>query len=306
MTGPERSGWSSDAGSAFPLPANLLAAARLDPLPELRAWLPRLPDLIGELAERWDLQLGQPYQPGGACSWVAPARDAAGRDLVLKVGWRHYEAAHEADGLRVWNGNGTVFVYDAVVLDNTSALLLERCRPGTALRHAMPEQDQDLVVARLLRRLWCEPPEGHPFRPLQTMCDEWADEFEEKLATALIPPDAGLVREGISLFRTLPASASRSVLLCTDLHHENILAAEREPWLVIDPKPYVGDPAYDPLQHMLNCPERLAHDPAAFTRRMAELVDVDPDRLKLWLFARCVQESIDRPELAHVATRVAP
>jgi hypothetical protein len=51
------------------------------------------------------------------------------------------------------------------------------------------------------------------------------------------------------------------VLLCTDLHGDNILAAQRELWLVIDPKPYVGDPAYDLLQHMLNCEDRLAAAP---------------------------------------------
>ena len=292
--------------AAFPLPANLLASASLYPVPDRRQWIAALPDLVRELAERWGLRLGQPYQPGGQCAWVAPVRDAHGRDFVLKVGWRHYEAAHEADGLRVWDGNGAVFVYDAEAFDSTSALLLERCVPGTALHDVVSEQEQDVVVAQLLRRLWCEPPEGHPFRPLQAMCDAWADEFEEKLQRAPVRPDPGLAREGMALFRTLPSTATRSVLLCTDLHGENILAAQREPWLVIDPKPYVGDPAYDPLQHMFNCPERLAHDPAAFTRRMAELVDVDPDRLKLWLFARCVQESIDRPELARVATRLAP
>ncbi len=53
----------------------------------------------------------------------------------------------------------------------------------------------------------------------------------------------------MTLFRTLPGSAEREVMLCTDLHAGNVLAAEREPWLVIDPKPYVGDPAYDILQH---------------------------------------------------------
>jgi streptomycin 6-kinase len=64
--------------------------------------------------------------------------------------------------------------------------------------------------------------------------------------------------------------------------------------------------AYDPLQHMLNCGERLHSDPHGFTRRMAGLLDLDPDRLLLWLFARCVQESPDWPALADVARRIAP
>ena len=107
------------------------------------------------------------------------------------------------------------------------------------------------------------------------------------------------------MFRTLPGTSTRDVLLCTDLHAGNVLAAEREPWLVIDPKPYVGDPTYDALQHMLNCDRRLHADPRGLTRRIAELLELDAERLQLWLFARCVVESADWPGLADVATNLA-
>ncbi len=96
------------------------------------------------------------------------------------------------------------------------------------------------------------------------------------------------------------------MLLCTDLHADNVLAAEREPWLVIDPKPYVGDRTYDAIQHMLNCDARLHVDPHALVRRMADLLGLDPERLRLWLFARCVQESREWPTLAGVAEQMAP
>ena len=96
------------------------------------------------------------------------------------------------------------------------------------------------------------------------------------------------------------------MLLCTDLHAGNILAAERERWLVIDPKPYVGDPTYDVLQHLLNCRARLVADPWDLVGRMAGLAGVDKDRLALWLFARCVVESIHWPDLREVARRLAP
>jgi streptomycin 6-kinase len=96
------------------------------------------------------------------------------------------------------------------------------------------------------------------------------------------------------------------MLLCTDLHHGNVLAASREPWLVIGPKPYIGDPAYDPLQHMLNFPGRLTADPAGFVRRMAGLLDLDLERLRLWLFVRCVQESVGVRHLRIAAIQLAP
>lgn len=85
------------------------------------------------------------------------------------------------------------------------------------------------------------------------MCDTWADHFEARANGTRAVVDAGPAREGVALFRALPASAERSVQLCTDLHAGNVLRAEREPWLVIDPKPHVGDPTFDALQHILNC-----------------------------------------------------
>ena len=289
----------------FPLPRNLIDAVESEDDGRRREWIGTLPGIVEHLEQRWSLKAGQPFQPGGQTAWVAPAHTAAGSDLVLKVAWRHAEAAHEADGLRTWNGQGAVFLHATEEFDDTIALLIERCKPGSTLA-SRPEPEQDTVMASLLPRLWHQPASGHRFRPLQEMCDAWADEFELKAATRPMSIDPGLAREGIALFRMLPASAERNVLLCTDLHAENVLAAEREPWLIIDPKPYVGDPTYDPLQHLLNCDERLRSNPGDLTRRMADLLGLDADRLLLWLFARCVQESLDWPTLADIARRIAP
>jgi streptomycin 6-kinase len=269
------------------------------------AWLDRLPGLVGGLEERWSLIVGAPFQPGGRSAWVGTARAADGADLVLKLLWRHYEAEHEADGLAAWDGEGAVRVHAVERLDDTIALLVERCRPGDPLS-GRPGTEQDEVIAGLLRRLWREPGAGHPFRPLQEMCDVWADEFEAEYAADPGGLDSGLAREGIALFRSLPATAGRQLLLCTDLHAGNVLAAEREPWLVIDPKPYVGAPAYDVIQHLLNCPDRLHADPSGLARRLADLAGLDRERVVLWLFARCVQESPGWPGLAEVARRLDP
>jgi streptomycin 6-kinase len=84
------------------------------------------------------------------------------------------------------------------------------------------------------------------------------------------------------------------------------LAGERRSWLLIDPKPYVGDPHYDVLQHLLNCADTLQSDPHGLLHRVAELACLDADRVRQWLFARCVQESPGWPALALVAQRIAP
>lgn len=287
---------------AWSLPENLVAAAEGD---GREAWLSRLPAAVSELERRWTLAVDAPFQPGGRTAWVAPARDAGGAELVLKVGWRHAEAAHEGDGLRHWSGDGAVELYAVEEFEDTVALLLERCVPGTTLDRR-PEPEQDAVIAGLLRRLWREPMAGHRFRPLQVLCDAWAEEFDHKTALGRVGLDAGLARDGMALLRALPATSPRRALLCTDLHAGNVLAAGRQPWLVIDPKPYVGDPAYDVTQHMLNCPERLRTGPRDLAWRLADLAGLDRDRVLLWLFARCVQESPDWPGLADVARTMAP
>jgi streptomycin 6-kinase len=288
------------------LPSSLQAVLD-DPEPDdRRGWIRGLPDTLDLLARRWSLRLGEPYQPGGLASWVAPVTGPDGRELVLKAGWVHEEARDEAAGLRVWDGAGTVQLYDDHLVGETSALLLERCDPGTALRDVVPPEQQDVVVAGLLTRLWRAHTAG-PFRPLAHMCDFWAEGYEAGSSAAGPGQrlDPGLARAGLALWRELPRdAASGSVLLATDLHAGNILAAQREPWLVIDPKPYVGDPAYDVLQHLLN--GDLASDPGGRCDRMADLLGLDRTRVRRWLFARCVVESLERTELHPVALALAP
>ncbi|HWF52179.1 MAG TPA: aminoglycoside phosphotransferase family protein [Solirubrobacteraceae bacterium] len=288
------------------IPKALSDAVEEDDLPARRAWLAVLPGTIDDLASEWGLELGEPYVPGGQCAWVAPVRDQAGVEAVLKVGWCHWEAEQEADALRLWDGAGAVRCWATGKFEDTAALLLERCRPGIPLGHSLPEPEQDVVLARLMRRLWeRSPPQGHPFASLQDMCDRWADAFELEFARDSRGLDPGLAHEGMAMLRELPGSAEPSVLLSTDLHAGNVLAAEREPWLAIDPKPFVGDPAYEAVQHMLNCDDRLAADPHALARRMAELLEVDPERVRLWLFARCVHESLENVTMRAPARRLA-
>jgi streptomycin 6-kinase len=290
---------------AFTLPSTLAESVDRSGSPERRHWLAELPATVAALAERWSLVLEPPFQPGGEVAWVAPARDDAGRDLVLKVGWRHYEGEHEAAGLRAWQGRGAVTLHAEHTDGPTSALLLERCTPGTPLGDLCEEPEQDEVITRLLRGLWHEPAPGHPFRSLAQLCDSWADEFEKDCADEPDAFDPGLARAGMQLFRGLPRDyAGPPQLLVTDLHAANVLAAGREPWLMIDPKPYVGDPCYDLLQHMLNADE--LDDPGARADRLAGLAGLDKERVRLWLFARAVQEGLHNPWLRPVAAALAP
>lgn len=273
-------------GMTLRIPSGLAASCRK--IPERTTWLDQLPDVLRILEQRWALKLDAPFDGEDAsCSYVAPVIRTDGARAVLKIGIPHMEGEHEICGLRFWDGDPTVRLLMAD--DDLGAMLLERCQPGTVLR-ALPECEQDVVIARLLRRLWRLPPARHPFRPLSTLTRHWS---EDTLAHVEQWPDTGLVREGLRLFSELPCTASMEVVLATDLHAGNVLRAEREPWLVIDPKPFVGDPAYDATQHLFNCQTRLRSDPDGTIRSFADLLGVDHERVRLWTFARAAAEPRD-------------
>src|SRR5260370_21410383 len=220
------------------LPEQLIANCRK--APERQEWLLSLPDMLEELTSRWSLRIDAPFDHANVtCSWVATVLRADGTPAVLKIGMPHMEGAHEIHGLRFWDGDRTVRLLLAD--DDLGAMLLERCEPGTGLR-GQQECEQDVVIAGLLRRLWRAPSAQHPCRPLSVLTEYWRN---ETLAHIEQWPDAELVREGLRLFTELPLTEPTEFVLATDLHAVNLLRAERQPWLLIDPNPFVRDPAYD-------------------------------------------------------------
>jgi len=273
---------------AFPIPLRLKETCR--EIPERLAWLAALPSSVRELEERWSFTPGLPFDGAEvSCAWVAPVTLSDGTQAVLKVGMPHFEAEHEIEGLRFWNGDPTVHLIEAD--RSLGAMLIERCEPGTHLRTLLSEPDQDVVIAQLLRRLWRPPGPTSSFRPLAAMISYW---MAETLASSNEWSDGGLTQDGLRLFEELledlPKTAGDNVVLATDLHAGNVLRAKREPWLVIDPKPFVGEPAYDATQHLLNCKARLSQDVSGTIGRFADLAGLDSERIRLWLFARLAAE----------------
>lgn len=255
-----------------------------------RAWLADLPRLVAEVTEAWDLEVGAPFEPGGNLSWVAPARRRRdGLDAVLKVQHPHPESAPEADGLRAWGGDGAVLLHDHDPI--RWALLLERCTPGEGLVERAGTIDAVAAGAELGARLHAAAvPPGLP--PLASVLDLWADELEERLATAPLG-DEGLARLALDAMRTRPRACSHDVLLHGDLNPTNVLSAARSPWLAIDPKPMVGDPAYDGPR-LVTQPDPLATpDPAGTLARRLDIVSdamgVDREALVVWCLVGAVE-----------------
>lgn len=268
--------------------------------PALRGWIAELPATVATILAAWGLQAAAPFQPGGSSAWVAPVRDRQGRDLALKVAWAHEDSRFEAAGMQMWQGHGAARVHRVDTMGPTALLLMDRVRSGTTLAASAPWPVRDEVVADLLRRLWRAPADPALGLPtLEEMCRRWEVEARHRLSegagVGLLSP--GIVDHGLGLYLELASDGQGGEApLATDLHHENVLAADGDSgrdWVLIDPKPHVGDPHYDVLQHMLNDDARMVADPAGFAARMADLAGLDPRRVQRWMLARCVQESGD-------------
>ena len=262
-----------------------------------RRWIEALPGTVAELAERWQLSDFGPALPGGSHSYVVTVRAPSG-DGVLKVPLVGDENRFEAAALSLYDGDGAVRL---LAHDGPSgALLLERCRPGTQLGDHADRQAATRTACALLRRLWREPGAGHEFLLTATKAAEWAATFERHAArhdrdAPLLP----LLQAGARLARDLAGVSGRSVLVNRDAHLGNFLAAQREPWLLIDPKPLVGDPAFDAgylvadLAGALPGPRIVA----AIVDQLAGELGVDRDHVRAWALVRAVENILWAQEL---------
>jgi streptomycin 6-kinase len=222
----------------------------------------------------------------GETASVVPVRTRSGEPAALKVGWPHPEAEHEHLALRAWSGDGAVRLLRAD--PRRSAMLLERADPGHDLNQ-VPDREACEVVAALYSRL------HRPAIPQLTRLSEhaahWTGTLAELRGRDVVPrrfvDQAGSLARGFA-----DDPATDGVLLHTDLHYANVLAAQREPWLVIDPKPMSGDPAYEVAPMLWNrWDEAVADgDPRGATlERMFTLVDLaglDEDRVRAWVVVR--------------------
>jgi streptomycin 6-kinase len=246
-----------------------------------------LPDVVAGLAKRWGLEVGEAYA-GANVSYVAPAM-RAGERVVLKVQWPHEESLHEADALRVWNGGGAVRLLDHDAASH--ALLLEHCAPGTFLS-ADAAVDALAVLIGLLPRLW--KPVASPFDSLSAVAKDWAAGLHSGWDAAGRPCERALVDQAAAFLVELSDTQGEQVLVHQDLHGENVLAAEREPWLVIDPKPLAGEREFA-LAPIIRSFELGGSRRATIGRldRLSAGLNLDRDRARGWAIGQTIAWSFD-------------
>lgn len=255
--------------------------------PRFAAWLDELPSIVDACAERWSLTLGEPWT-NSVASLTMPA-ERGGHSAVLKIGIPDREGEFEAEALRRLSGSGAVFLLDEDPM--CWVMLLERCLPGTPLTREEPEAALDVVIG-LLPRLWI--PAGAPFRPL---ADEVADltvEMREHWERTGRTVDERLIDAATEAFESLAPTQGEQVLVNQDLHADNVLAAEREPWLLIDPKPLAGEREFGVASIVRG--RELGHSREAVLRRLDRItaeLGLDRERARLWSMAHTVAWGFD-------------
>lgn len=264
-------------------------------------WLSDLPELIEDRCRAWDLEVVGEAFGGGSHSYVAPVRRADGSPAVLKLTVVDEENQAEATALHHYDGDGAVrmYGYDRA----TGALLLEHARPGSPLVHqppsgpaleGLPDNAEKIDTAcALYRRLWRVPAPApdYPEPPRVTdLVAAWETELPASAAGRL--PEY-LVAQAVELCRELAVPDGPEGLVNRDTHLGNIVAAQREPWLLIDPKPLLGERAFDAGFFI---DKQIQHKPepgfaCQVVARTAAGLGVAPERARAWAFLRAVDNA---------------
>ncbi|MGE2717951.1 aminoglycoside phosphotransferase family protein [Mycolicibacterium litorale] len=256
--------------------------------PDWAQWIETLPAWTQHQLDEWELRVdGAPTH--GTTSLVLPVLTPRGRSAVLKLGFPDDESEHEHLALRRWAGHGAVRLLSAQ--PHRRALLLERLHARDLT--TVSDVEACTVVSRLYQRIHV--PALPQLRSLTMWLESRVAELSELPRNTPVP--RRLVEQALTLARDLMSRpAPDAVVLHTDLHYENVLAADTEPWLVIDPKPLSGDPHFEIAPMLWNRWDELTGDVRdGVRRRFYTLVDAarfDEDRARAWVIVRVVHNAV--------------
>ncbi len=251
------------------------------------AWLQQLPTLLDDYAQRWALQLGSPFSL--SYNYVLSATHTDGSAVVVKAGYPSAEFHNEIAALHFYNGDGMVQLLAAD--PDQGIMLLERLQPGDMLSTLADDEEATVIGATVMRKLWRPAPTNHTF-PTVAKWAEGLQRHRARFAGGVGPLPKPLFEAAEANFRDLLSANEPAMLLHGDLHHYNILRAQRQPWLAIDPKGLVGDPAYEVGAFLYN-PDltgrpNLDHLLQRRIDLLAEQLGFDRARIRAWGIAQAV------------------
>ncbi|MEU5846808.1 aminoglycoside phosphotransferase family protein [Saccharopolyspora shandongensis] len=256
------------------------------------SWIDGLPALAEQQLAAWRLR------PDGA-AWhgmvalVLPVVRADDSAAVLKLQPVTEDTAEEPVGLRVWDGRGAVRLLEHD--PDSGSMLLERLTT-TSLSSVDDDVAAARILAGLLARLSAVPaPPG--VRRLSDIAAAMLTDVPEACAQLSDPAQRRLLEHCAGVVEELRGEAGDR-LLHWDLHYDNVLAAQREPWLAIDPQPLAGDPCFELIPALHNRWDDVVAtgDVAAAVRRrfeaMIEVVGLDRQHAAGWTLGRVLQNCL--------------
>lgn len=253
-------------------------------------WLRSLPALLAEYSRRWSLTPLPPFA-GLTYNYVTPVRRADGSAAVLKAGVPGDEFRAGIVYTRLCEGRGVVRLIEADA--ERCVMLMERAAPGLPLARLEDDDAATAIGADVMRECWRPVPASHPFPSVAGWLRAFA-RVRELYDGGSGPLPEGTLARAETLGRELLASAPYERLMHGDLHHDNVVSAQREPWLLIDPKGLVGDPGYETGPFINNPYGRMETwpDPARnFARRadiLSERLSYPRERILAWGFVQAV------------------
>jgi streptomycin 6-kinase len=247
-------------------------------------WLDNLPNLIADCERRWSIRALPPFEL--TYNYVAPAIRDDGAEVVLKLGVPDGALTDEMTSLKLWDGHGCVQLIDCD--SDLGIMLLERLTPGQPLFTLKDDEESTRIFARVARQLWRPAPQVHNFDTPAT----WAEgmtRLRQRYDGGTGPLPKKIVETAEALYADLLPSQAAPALIHGDLHHWNIVSAEREPWLAIDPKGVVGEPCYEVGAWMRNpTGHLLGPDLSRRVDILVEELGFDRQRLIGWSVAQAV------------------
>lgn len=241
------------------------------------AWLDGLAQAVERQTVRWGLEVDGDVAYGSNALVVPVTR--GGEGFVLRMNPPGPEVEEQARALRWWDGRGMVMLYDADL--EAGAMLLERLSTPLTSR---PVVEAVAVLGQLMRRLAVPAPDDAPStaeivaRRSRQLEPEW-----ERLGR---PFDVGILRQALEVALKL-AETTSELAVNGDLHSDQVLAGEREPWLTVDPVLLRGDIEYDLARVLWTRLDEMTDIVPHFDTAVAE-AGLDRDRARDWVVFRAV------------------
>jgi len=254
------------------------------------AWLDDLKNIIANTEKTYNLS-NIKVLPNLSFNYTTTARQNNEQNIIVKFCLPGDEADNEIDALNAMSSDGIVQLIDYD--KKQGVLLLEECLPGNTLASVDDEHKATRIIANIIKKIQKPKADDHCFPSTH----DWFKRLESKVE---LPSgfQSSHLDKAKNIAMALHQNMGEPVLLHGDLHHFNILSAQRQPWLAIDPKGVIGPPEYECGAFLRNPIPEIASKPdlkpilASRVDVFAEMLGYDRQVIISWGYAQAILASV--------------